>query len=208
MVATVLLLVLVSVASITDFLRHKIYNWTTYSGTLLAVGLSAAGGQLLAAGRVTEGELRSLGWIPLSDSLFGLAACGSLMLLCFVTFKIGGGDVKLIAMLGAMLGLEKGIMAMLWTFVFGGCVALIVLTWRVGPWRLAVRVFRQIVWTLRLGNWSPLSRVGARGASAADVSGALRAGRGGHRAVWDIGQVVRSLPLRGWQFALRGRGNP
>ena len=32
MVATVLLLALVAIASITDLLWHKIYNWTTYSG--------------------------------------------------------------------------------------------------------------------------------------------------------------------------------
>ncbi len=79
------------------------------------------------------------------------------MLLCFVLFKIGGGDVKLIAMLGALLGLEKGIEAMLWTFVLGGCMALVVLIWRVGPWRLIAGVFRHVVWTLRLGNWAPLT---------------------------------------------------
>ena len=79
------------------------------------------------------------------------------MLVCFVGFKVGGGDVKLIAMLGAFLGFEQGIMAMLWTFVLGGCVGLIVLIWRVGPLRLVARVLRQVLWTLRLGRWSPLS---------------------------------------------------
>jgi len=34
---------------------------------------------------------------------------------------------------------------------------LIVLIWRVGPWRLATRTLRQVVWTLRLGVWSPLT---------------------------------------------------
>ena len=38
MVATVLLLALVAVAAITDLLRHKIYNWTTYSGILAGLG--------------------------------------------------------------------------------------------------------------------------------------------------------------------------
>ena len=33
--------------------------------------------------------------------------------------QVGGGDVKLIAMLGAFLGPEQGITAMLWTFVCG-----------------------------------------------------------------------------------------
>ena len=79
------------------------------------------------------------------------------MLACFVLFKVGGGDVKLIAMLGAFLGLEQGVTAMLWTFVLGGCMGLIVLVWRVGPVRLLVRVFRQLMWSLRLGHWEPLT---------------------------------------------------
>ena len=79
------------------------------------------------------------------------------MVLCFVVFRIGGGDVKLIAMLGAMLGPEKGLEAMLWTFLLGGCLAIIVLIWRVGPWPLVAGVFRQALWTLRLGRLNPLS---------------------------------------------------
>jgi Flp pilus assembly protein protease CpaA len=156
MVATVLLLALVAVASITDLLWHKIYNWTTYSGILAAFGSSAAGWALLAAGWATESRLRWLGWISPAESFLGLLACGGLMLLCLVFFDIGGGDVKLIAMLGAAMGWEKGLEAMLWTFILGGCLALIVLVWRVGPWRLVAGVFRQVVWALRLGRWSPL----------------------------------------------------
>ena len=52
---------------------------------------------------------------------------------------------------------EKGIEAMLWTFVLGACLALVVLVWRVGPLRLLGQVFRQILYTLRLGQWSALS---------------------------------------------------
>lgn len=46
---------------------------------------------------------------------------------------------------------------MLWTFVLGGCMAVIVLVWRVGFWRLLARTFRQVLWTLRLGSWSRLT---------------------------------------------------
>jgi prepilin peptidase CpaA len=146
MLATILLLGLVLVATVTDLARHKIYNWTTYTGMIAALGLSAAGGSL-----VFEGAR-----ISLLESLFGLAACGLTMLLCFVMFRVGGGDVKLIAMLGAFLGPYQGVTAMLWTFVLGGCAGLIVLIWRVGPIRLLARVLRQILWSLRLGRWSPL----------------------------------------------------
>ena len=141
MLVTVLLLGLVLVATATDLFRQKIYNWTTYPGILAAWGLSAVEG----------------GFGGFAESFCGFLVCGLLMLVCYAMFRIGGGDVKLIAMIGAFLGWQQGITAMLWTFVLGGCMGLIVLIWRVGPLRLASGVFRQIVYSLRLGSWSPLA---------------------------------------------------
>jgi len=157
MLVTVVLLALILAASFTDLLRHKIYNWTTYPGVLAALCGNGIGEALLAAAKMEEGELQQLGWIGLRESFLGLLACGSVMLVCFVMLKVGGGDVKLMAMLGAFLGTEQGIIAMLWTFVLGACMAVIVLIWRVGAIRFAFRVFRQVVYTLRLGRWSPLT---------------------------------------------------
>lgn len=158
MVATVLLLGLLGVATVTDFCRHKIYNWTTYPGSLAALGLNAAGAVLLTTTEVDRQWLReSLGWIGVTQSLLGFLACGLVLLACFVLFRVGGGDVKLMAMLGAYLGPERGIEAMLWTFVLGGCMGLVVLIWRVGPVRLTVRALRQLLWTVRLGRWNPLT---------------------------------------------------
>ena len=89
--------------------------------------------------------------------LEGFLVCGLLMLICFVFFDMGGGDVKLIAMMGAFLGLRDGFEAMLWTFILGGCLGLIVLIWRVGPVRLITRSLRHLFWTIRLGSWSALT---------------------------------------------------
>jgi prepilin peptidase CpaA len=158
MLATVLLLGLLLVATVTDLLRHRIYNWTTYAGILAALCLNAAGAAVLAGTDLEQPQLEwYVGYVGPAESLVGLAACGFLMLLCYVMLKIGGGDVKLMAMVGAFLGPQDGIEAMLWTFVLGMCLALIVLIWRLGPLSLAVRAFRQIVCTLRLGRFSPLS---------------------------------------------------
>jgi len=156
MVATVLLVGLLAVAAATDLWRHKIYNGTTYPGMIAALGLNALGWLLAETAAVDARILESLGWIGVGQSLFGLLACGGVLLVCFVLFKVGGGDVKMMAMLGAFLGPEQGIEAMLWTFVLGACAALIVLVWRVGPWRLAAGTLRHLLWMLRLGGWSPL----------------------------------------------------
>ena len=157
MVAKVLLLGLLAVAAASDVLRHRIYNWTTYPGILAALGLNALGSGLLAAESADPATLARLGWIGFAGSLFGLAICGGVLLVCFVLFKVGGGDVKLMAMLGAFLGPEQGVVAMLWTFVLGGCLGLIVLVWRMGPLRLVAAVFRHLLWMLRLARFQPLT---------------------------------------------------
>jgi prepilin peptidase CpaA len=157
MPVTILLLALTAIAVGTDIRRHKIYNWTTYPGILAAFALNACGDLLLRLDYVSESRLESLGWISLWQSAGGFLLCGLLMLACFVFFRIGGGDVKLMAMLGAFLGPYQGLESLLWTFILGGCAGAILLIWRVGAWRLIARVFRQIVWSLRIFGWSPLS---------------------------------------------------
>lgn len=124
MVSTITLMALLSVAAYTDATRHKIYNWTTYPGIL--AGIAA--------------QTWESGWEGTQDALIGFLACGFVMLACFVLFPdLGGGDVKLIAMMGAALGWEDGILAMLWTFVIGFVAGLTVLIWRQGLVRIVAR---------------------------------------------------------------------
>ena len=156
MLATAAVIALVLVASITDLRRHRIYNWTTYPGILAALGLNTLGDAAVRFKVVAPQQCKWLGWIGLWPSLSGLLLCGGILLVCFVLFKVGGGDVKLIAMVGAFLGPQRGIEAMLWTFVIGACLALIVLVWRVGPLRLGQHAFRYALWALRLGRPDPL----------------------------------------------------
>ncbi len=157
MVAMLLLLGLLTVATATDVRRKKIYNWTTYPGMLGALGLNALGSIVAWADWAPLASLQTLGWIGLGRSAAGLALCGFVMLLCYTFFKVGGGDVKLLAMVGAFLGPERGLEAMLWTFVLGAAMAVIVLIWRVGPLPLAARTGRLVLHTLRLGRFGPLS---------------------------------------------------
>jgi len=142
------LLVLMIIATITDVRRQKIYNWTTYTGILLA---------FLLAGLATWLDQNYWSEISIRDSLIGFASCGTIMLICFVLFQIGGGDVKLLAMVGAFLGLELGIEALLWTFVIGGATALIILIWQIGALKLARRLLQQMMVRMGFGKWDPLT---------------------------------------------------
>lgn len=141
MVSTALLFVFVLISAVTDLWRHKIYNWTTYPGIAAALLVHALGGD-----RVT-----------FEEGLKGFGTCGLVMLTCFVLFNIGGGDVKLVAMMGAFLGLERGLEAMLWTFVVGGAAGLAALIWRVGFLNLLKKGARHLLWVVRLAHWLPLT---------------------------------------------------
>jgi prepilin peptidase CpaA len=151
---TLLLVGLVLVAAVTDIARHRIYNWTTYPGMVAALAL-AAGGWLLeaAAPHAAQTWRPFVGWLDLSDALAGFALCGLAMVFCFVVFPIGGGDVKLLAMVGALAGLEKGLEVLLWTFIFGGCFGLIALIWKMGPLALLKRAGQLLYGVVTLGFW-------------------------------------------------------
>jgi prepilin peptidase CpaA len=153
MVTTVLLLGLLAVAAVTDFQRHKIYNWTTYPGILLAWAWNGAGEVVARTRPPTISLLERLGWIGLGQSLFGFLLCGGVLLICYLIFggQISGGDVKMIAMMGALMGPQRGFEAMLWTFVLGFCIAVSILVWRVGPLRLIALGLRRAAGLLRLG---------------------------------------------------------
>ena len=123
--STIVLLVLLGIATWTDATRHRIYNWNTYPGVLLALGARGLDG----------------GWPGVEGGLIGFLLCGFIMIVCFVFFPdMGGGDVKLIAMMGAALGPYDGIEAMLWTFVIGFLAGLAFLIWRDGAKNLILRL--------------------------------------------------------------------
>lgn len=143
-VSTLLLLLLTTIVAVTDLVTHRIPNRITYPGILVA----------LAVNGFAQGWDGPRG---LEDSLKGFALCGGLMVVSYVLFHVGGGDVKLLAMIGAFLGVEQGVEALLWTFIFGGMVGLVLLIWRVGFVKLVAACTRQLLWSLKIGNWLPLS---------------------------------------------------
>lgn len=148
MVMTTLILGWLFIAAYTDIRQHRIYNWTTYPGIIAALAISGVA-TWLGVDQISgsDSQVTTFGAIGWPDSLYGLFACGAVMIICYVFFPggVGGGDVKLVAMIGAFLGAMAGLEAMLWTFVLGGCAALISLVWRFGLWTLVVRS-TQVVW--------------------------------------------------------------
>jgi len=136
---TVVVLILVAIAAGTDLRDRKLYNWNTYFGMLIGFAMAALPGSPIA----------------LSDALAGWLACGLIMLLCFVLMPVGGGDVKLIAMLGACLGLEDGLNAMLWTSTLAAISAVAAVIWQVGAWTLVRGMLHRVALSVRAQGWVP-----------------------------------------------------
>lgn len=69
------------------------------------------------------------GWNAVTKSLLGFLVCAIGPLFTFMRGGLGGGDVKLLAALGALLGPRLGLDAEVYGFVAGALVFLGILTW-------------------------------------------------------------------------------
>jgi prepilin peptidase CpaA len=110
----VVVVALAAVAAVIDWRTGEIPNWLTLPPLVLAplVHLAVAGTPGLVA------------------SLVGLVACGAVPYVLFRQDAIGGGDVKLLAAIGAVGGLYLGIEAQLLSFVVAALFALALLAWQ------------------------------------------------------------------------------
>jgi prepilin peptidase CpaA len=107
---TGVLMALLIVAAITDVRRHRIPNWLTFGGAAFGVLYAAA---------VPFAPGQGVMW-----SLYGLLLGLVIALPLYVLRAMGAGDVKLIAMSGAFLGLSHIVPAVLCVFIVGGVAAI------------------------------------------------------------------------------------
>jgi prepilin peptidase CpaA len=101
-------------ATIDDLRRRQIANWIPLAA--LAGGLGWQIGQH--------------GWRGGLDALEGAAAGFAVFLIFYLLGGMGGGDIKLMAGFGALLGLKQVLWAALWTAAMGGVLALCVIAVR------------------------------------------------------------------------------
>jgi len=147
MIAVGVLMAMLAVAAWTDARSHTIYNWNCYPGIIAGVVLNSAGLGLSESG--TTGF-----WFAIA----GFLSCGLIMLTAFVFFAMGGGDVKLLAMIGSFLGLQSGIETLLWTFSMGFVFGISVIIWHHGIIGIVRRSFEHAVAVAKARSWIPLHR--------------------------------------------------
>ena len=106
---------IVGVAAIADDLsRRQISNWI--SGSAFVAGLVL--------------ETMQGGWRGAGSAVLGTIAGAGVFLIFYLLGGMGGGDIKLMAGFGAILGVKHLLQAALWTAGCGGLLAFVVLTFR------------------------------------------------------------------------------
>ena len=100
-------------AALEDLARRTVSNWTSVAALLMGAACQTLAG----------------GWKGLGISLLGAIAGFAVFLVFYVLGGMGGGDVKLMAGFGAVIGAGHVLEAAFWTALAGGVLAAAVLGW-------------------------------------------------------------------------------
>jgi len=106
----VVLFTLLAIASVSDYRIYRIPNWLTFGGAAFALIYKTA----------TAVSPSTAFAVAFGGFLLGFAV----MLPLYALRVMGAGDVKLMAMVGAFLGLYETFQAVLFAFIAGGIVAI------------------------------------------------------------------------------------
>lgn len=145
---TMVFIVLVAMAAWTDVRSRRIPNEIVATGFGIALLLRAM-----------------VGFDAHVDGLQGAGLAFLIVLPLFALRGIGGGDAKLVIMVGAFMGPERLVPALLVTGIVGGIMAVVAMVRQ----RAAVRVLRSTAGLVAYG--ATLGRVGTR--ATVDMPGAV-----------------------------------
>lgn len=127
-------------ASLYDVRSRRIPNWLSLAGMLLGIALHAA----------------YAGWAGVVESTAGL---GLALLLGFFLYAIGwlgAGDAKLLAAIGATVGLSQIFEFLFWILISGGAVAVLMLATHGALLRLLKRYWAILMLSVASRRWCQL----------------------------------------------------
>lgn len=117
-------LLLLALCAYWDIRFRKIPNWATLPGIVLGLGMNSL----------------FRGWVGLRASGIGFLVGFAALLVLFVLSWMGGGDVKLMAAVGALKGYPFVVSALFYSLIVGVVIGVVMLIWN----RRALRAFKNI----------------------------------------------------------------
>ena len=134
--ADVILVAVVAAAAVTDLKSGRIYNRLVYPAVVVGLLLALACG----------------GWVELKDHALAAAIGFGVLFLCYAIGGMGGGDVKLMAAVGALGGLSRPgqglfiVYVLFYAFAVGVVLGLLAAIWR----RALGQTARRTWWGLKV----------------------------------------------------------
>ncbi len=117
LIRIIYLFILVIIAAYTDVAKDKVYNWLTLPSILLGPLLA------LSIGGIKQGDFNLL------NSLLGMTLGGGIFLVFYLLRQMGGGDVKLMAAIGGLVGFPLIIKILFYSSLVGAVIGLIIILW-------------------------------------------------------------------------------
>ncbi len=102
-----------AISVVTDLRKRLIYNWVTFPALAVEFGII----------------YWFFGWPAVEDSLIGMAVCAGPLLIASLRGWVGMGDVKLMAVVGAVAGWPSALLSILFISIAGGVQAAAQLIW-------------------------------------------------------------------------------
>lgn len=133
-----LLVLLLTTATVTDLLWRRIYNWTTYTVFAWVVALELLA-VILRSGAIEDNTgfsvraLSLLGMLPWRDSLGGFVAGFAILFVLYSVFRGGAGDLKLAAVLGSLVGINAIFTVLIYSYILAGIFAACLVVAVAGP---------------------------------------------------------------------------
>ena len=114
--SVIVLATVLVVAAISDLRRGKVFNWLTYPAIVVGLGIGAA-----------EGAMAGDAWGVLGERLLGFGFGFGVLFVAYLFGGMGGGDVKLMAAVGAVLGWPGVLHAVVYSFLVAAAIGLILM---------------------------------------------------------------------------------
>ena len=153
----VVLLVLLTASTVTDLKTRRIPNAWTASGIVAGLALGLLQGQL-------------------GGAFLGFAAGLAIGLPLFALGALGGGDAKLLAAVGALMGPASLLSALLYAGLAGGVMALALAVKRGTILPILLRTYNLAIWVVTLGRQGTRRGLDSPGAVAIPYGAAIAVG--------------------------------